>query len=193
MTYQYDVFFSYKRDVQSDAWHRVVMEKLQFLLKLELGCAKVPIFFDTEEIHSGQRWRSKLADALKASKTIVCIWSPLYFQSQWCISEWKTFTEREKKFNRVLVIPARYHDGESFPQEAQDTQSMDMSNYSSTMESFWKTAMAVDFEKNCLEPFAKEVANVIRNVPPFKPDFPLFEFPANQLIPQAGIGRPAND
>ena len=27
---------------------------------------------------------------------MVSVWSPLYFQSSWCVSEWKSFLEREK-------------------------------------------------------------------------------------------------
>src|ERR1035441_2037562 len=108
MDYQYDVFFSYKRDPQSDAWHHEVMEKLRYWLKQELSQLDVPVFFDTEEIRTGVRWRNKLAEALTSSKTMICVWSPLYFQSQWCVSEWKTFAARESRVGRELIAPASY-------------------------------------------------------------------------------------
>src|SRR5262245_28914738 len=102
MPYQYDAFFSYKRDPQSDPWHHEVKEKLKFWLRQENG-ANVQIFFDTEEIRTGLRWHQKLADALRGSKCIICVWSPAYFQSKWCVSEWKTFVQREKLCNKDLV------------------------------------------------------------------------------------------
>jgi hypothetical protein len=81
MPYQYDYFFSYKRHPQSDAWHRTVKDKLDSLLSLELARPTLSGFFDTQEISTGLNVREKLAESAKKSKCIVCIWSPLYFQS----------------------------------------------------------------------------------------------------------------
>ena len=50
MAYEYDAFFSYKRDHESDEWHERVKDKLIFWLKQELGRQDIRIFFDTEEI-----------------------------------------------------------------------------------------------------------------------------------------------
>jgi TIR domain len=88
MSYLYDAFFSYKRDTQSDFWHQMVKDKLAHWLRVELGQPEVKIFFDTEEIHTGDRWRQKIAHALTHSKCLVCVWSPYYFQSKYCVSEW---------------------------------------------------------------------------------------------------------
>src|SRR5437762_14043948 len=41
MAYQYDVFFSYKRDPESDHWHENVKTKLEFWLKHELNRSRV--------------------------------------------------------------------------------------------------------------------------------------------------------
>ena len=107
MPYEYDVFFSYKRDSESYEWHKKVKEKLEYWLKNELGGLEVNIFFDTEDISSGELWRQKIKSALTKSKCIVCIWSPVYFKSKWCVSEWTTFEERSLVANRDLVNPAR--------------------------------------------------------------------------------------
>lgn len=192
MAYQYDVFFSYKRDVESDGWHRTVMEKLKYWLKQELNQLEVPIFFDTEEIRTGMRWRAKISQALKSSKTMVCVWSPLYFQSPWCISEWKTFAERERQYGRELVVPASYHDGNHFPLEAKNKQILDLSNYTSTASRFWDTEIAVNFERACLKPYARDVAAALRMAPAFDPNFPLVEISDDQLPPHPIIGRIAD-
>jgi hypothetical protein len=192
MAYDYDAFFSYKRDLESDDWHERVKNKLIFWLKQELQRPDVKIFFDTEEIRTGMRWQQKLATALKKSRCIVCVWSPLYFQSKWCISEWKTFVGREALTNCDLVMPASYFDGETFPPDAKAKQFLDFSKFTSTMPKFWDTATAVDFENQVLKPFARDLATLIRNAPPYQDGFPVVEVPDHQVETEGTIGRIAN-
>jgi hypothetical protein len=105
VSYQYDAFFSYKRDPESDEWHRKVRDKLEYWVEFDLH--QTPkLFFDTEDIRTGQRWHNKLEEALRTSKCVVCIWSPLYFKSKWCVSEWTTFEQRGQAFGLDLVITA---------------------------------------------------------------------------------------
>jgi hypothetical protein len=189
MSYQYDVFFSYKRDRESDAWHERVRDKLVYWLRQSLNQAQVAIFLDTEDITTGNRWRMKLQSALKASKCVVCIWSPLYFKSKWCVSEWMTFEQRGQPLGLDLVAPARYYDGEFYPEPAKDRQSPDFSDYASTMPRFWETEHAVEFEKKLLRPFALDLANIIRSAPDFDPNFPIVEASDDQVIRGTKIGR----
>jgi hypothetical protein len=191
MSYQYDVFFSYKRDRESDGWHGRVKDKLVFWLKHELQTANVRIFFDTEDIRTGMRWKQKLADALKRSRCIVCVWSPLYFQSKWCVSEWVTFSQREQLFNRELIMPASYFDGETFPPDATARQIIDFSEFASTMPKFWETDAAVKFEDR-LKLFAKDLAAMIRAAPPYDDAFPIVEAEDRQVLAQATIERLAH-
>lgn len=191
MDYQYDAFFSYKRDRETDDWHETVKDKLSYWLKQELG-RDVRIFFDTEEIRTGMRWHQKLTGALKASKCVVCVWSPLYFQSKWCISEWMCFVERERIANRDLVMPASFFDGETFPPDATATQFVDFSEFASTMPRFWDTESAVEFEKRRLKPFAKDLARMIRSAPPFNDQFPIVEVADDRVQQQETITRVAD-
>lgn len=192
MAYEYDVFFSYKRDAESDEWHRRVMEKLLYWLKHELNTINVRVFFDTEEIRTGARWQNKICGALKASKTMVCVWSPLYFQSPWCVSEWKTFSAREARYGRDLLVPASYHDGACFPEEAKAKQMQDLSDFTSTAARFWETDGAVAFEQKVLKPLARDIAAAVRAAPPFDPDFPLVVTAENSLPDPPVIGRIAD-
>ena len=192
MDYQYDVFFSYKRDPETDAWHEKVKTKLAFWLRQELERQDVRIFFDTEEIQTGTRWRHKLAEALRQSRCIVCVWSPLYFRSKWCVSEWMTFVRREDLAKRELVASASFCDGKSFPKAALDTTWVDFSEFASTFPTFWNTEPAVTFEKDRLRPFASALAAKIRNAPPFDGTFPLVEVPDDQVAPEGTIGRLVN-
>ena len=190
MPYQYDAFFSYKRDRESDAWHERVKSKLEFWVKQQPGFGtNVKFFFDSEEIQTGMRWRQKLASALKVSKCIICVWSPLYFKSKWCLSEWKTFVERERMRNCELVVPASFFDGETFPPEAKARQFMNFSNFSSTMPRFWDTESAVRFEEELLKPFAQNIARMIRSAPPYYDDFPVVEVPDDSIQGDETIKR----
>jgi hypothetical protein len=189
MRYEYDAFFSYKRDPESDDWHECVKDKLTYWVKLELGRSDVRIFFDREDIRSGTRWHAKLAWALQTSRCIVCLWSPLYFRSKWCLSEWRTFAERSVRANRDLVLPASFFDGETFPAEARKIQASDFSNFASTMPCFWKTARAVEFEHKYLRPFARDLADMIRRAPPFSDSFEIVEATDNALQQEEAIER----
>jgi len=189
MPYEFEAFFSYKRDLESNGWHERVKDKLTHWLKQELGKDDVRIFFDTEDIHIGVRWRQKIADALKGSKCIICVWSPLYFQSKWCVSEWKTFLQREQLAGRNLVAPASYFDGETFPPEAAAIEYEDFSPFASTMPRFWDTESAVKFEDSKIRPFARDLARMITQAPPYDATFPIVEALDAQVQKEETIGR----
>jgi hypothetical protein len=192
MTYEYEAFFSYKRDPQTDNWHEKVKEKLEFWLRMELNVPLGRLFFDRTAIRSGMEWRRKLGDSLKRSKCIICIWSPCYFQSQWCMSEWKTFRARENACGVDLILPATIHDGDYFPNEAKSKQYDDFSEYTSTIRTFWETERADEFEHQKLKSFARDLAALIRNTPPYSDNFPLVESPESEIEEEETIGRPAN-
>jgi hypothetical protein len=187
--YQFDAFFSYKRDPESDNWHERVKDKLAFWLRQELQRTDVRIFYDREDIRTGTRWHAKLSSALKSSRCIICIWSPLYFQSKWCISEWKSFVVRSELVRRDLILPASYFDGESFPPEARAVQFSDFSNYASTMPRFWDTELAVEFENNLLRPFASDIAAIIRDAPAYDDAFPVIDALDTEVLGEAIISR----
>ena len=192
MTYKYDAFFSYKRHSESDDWHKELKNKLEFWLSHELG-RQAYIFLDTEDIKTGHRWRTKIAGALAESRCLVCIWSPMYFQSKWCVAEWRTFEERGETMNCDLVVPARFHDGQHYPQAAKDRQTSDFRNFVSTVPTFWETRSAAEFESLKLRPFTEELAASVLAAPEFSIDFPLIEDPDVQYITdRPKIGRIAN-
>jgi hypothetical protein len=173
--YEYEVFFSYKRHPQSLEWTRQVTAKLRFFLSQELNLNEVRMFVDEEEIAPGEKWPLRLQSALRRSKCLVCVWSPMYFQSDWCNSEWQSFRERERLLGLGefgLIAPLKYHDGEHFPAEARAVQWTDISPWTSTVPAFWQSARALDLEDR-LKEFAVDVANIIRRAPEFRGDWPI--------------------
>jgi hypothetical protein len=174
--YRYDVFFSYKRHDETLEWTRNLQKSLRLWLSEEIG-RSVNLFVDDETIEVGDHWPERLRQGLKFSRCMVCLWSPLYFQSSWCLSEWKSFLEREKRVkmsSHELIIPLRFTDGEHFPQEAKDIKDFDLRPYASALPVFWASSRALDLEDKIKE-LATSIAKRLDKVPPFQSDWPIVE------------------
>lgn len=55
-------------------------------------------FFNTTEIQLGADWPSQIAEALQTSRTLVPVYSPSYFQSEYCAKELQFFNSRLENF-----------------------------------------------------------------------------------------------
>jgi hypothetical protein len=144
------------------------------------GGREIRMFVDEESIETGDRWPERLKDALKGSRCMVCVWSPEYFQSSWCVSEWASFRERERLLqmqSHGLIAPLRFHDGEHFPDEAQRVQMTDVRPYTSTVPAFWNSARAMELD-DVLKEFAGQVAGIMHRAPQFNPAWPIVDVPA---------------
>jgi FxsC-like protein len=95
----YEFFFSYTR-ADNDKYLKQFFEVLNDAVRRRRGLphgASVG-FFDQRELELGDEWDVVLADALRISKTIVCLYSPGYFKSEYCGREWEVFRGRRKKY-----------------------------------------------------------------------------------------------
>jgi hypothetical protein len=179
--YRYDVFISYKRDQFRNAWlHESFVPMFSQLLQEDIAavCRRqtIGLFFDQtvvpddkrslRGIEPGDDWREALREAIKASRCVVCLWSPLYFLSEWCQVEWNSFLERGRVAKQTLVVPMSVHDGESFPPAAQALQAPDFSDYVVIGEGFKKTEEFVLFQQK-LKQFSKKVASCVNAAPRF--------------------------
>jgi len=180
---QYDVFFSYKRNDLTEVWHNKVVERLEFWLNNELPDRDVAIFYDKESIEIGDRWRTKIGEALKHSRCIVAVLSPDYFKSKWCYAEILSFLKRQEtlEVGGGLIMGARFHDGHSFPSKIKAIQQLDFSEYASVNASFWETRKAAEFGEKIKE-FAQVIAGHIKNAPDFQSDFPVVIPDENDLL-----------
>ncbi len=187
--YSYDVFFSYKRHGQTAEWTRRVHEHLKLWLSEEIGRV-AEIFFDVELIETGDHWPDTLRLALTQSRCMVSVWSPLYFQSSWCLSEWRSFLHRETLANvgsHGLIAPVRFHDGEHFPPEARSVQSLDLTAYASALPAFWNSPRSLELEDKIKE-LAVSTAKIIRRAPSYQEGWPLMEAVPDQA-PVIPLGR----
>lgn len=191
MSYQYDIFLSYRRSRLHDAWLSESFVPLFWdIVREEItektGRTPAGIFFDqtelTEEarkfdqygIEPGENWQTKLKEAIKASRCMVALWSPLYFHSEWCLIEWKSFLKRPSSTGLPdLLVPISVHDGESFPDEARAAQIVKFVDFVFVGAGFTKTELYIDFQRQ-LRILAARVAKVVAHAPPWE-DWSLSE------------------
>jgi len=121
MSYQHDIFISYRRNPETFIWiteHFVPL--LELHVELELG--RKPVIYVDNQIESGTSWPVTLGAALGGSRVLIALWSGNYLASVWCTEElsYMLGRERDAKLRTVdrpygVVIPAFIHDGEKFP------------------------------------------------------------------------------
>lgn len=110
-TKDYRFFLSYsRRDAigqgkAENAWFKRFRDDLLVDVARE---AKLPAsvasedvgFYDRLGIQTGVRWSDALSEGLQASRTLVCLYSPNYFNSQYCGKEFQVFSERVTEYER---------------------------------------------------------------------------------------------
>ena len=57
-------------------------------------------FIDRSDIRQGEEWPEALAEALRTAQTLVCLYSPSYFESDYCGKEMQVFLERRASYIR---------------------------------------------------------------------------------------------
>ncbi len=178
--YVYDVFLSYHHSGVVKPWVvNILYQQFCDWLTEKLGGAEAKVFIDRKAIQPGHRWPNRLRDAIKTSKCLVPVWSPSYFQSHWCMSEWRSFCEREEVLginntSESLIVPILHNDGDFFPQDAKDIHWTDFSECRSNMPAFTHHHSSVIFEQK-IEEFAESVARVVQRARPFRENWPVVE------------------
>ncbi len=117
MAYRYDVFISYKRYGEWTTWARDVFKPvLEDHLSMELG-RKAEIFVDSR-IEGNANWLPELCTIIAESRTMVPLFSKMYFGSAPCIKELYAMRHKETQLGmrlgvntRGVITPARIHDG----------------------------------------------------------------------------------
>ncbi|MEA2564014.1 MAG: hypothetical protein QOH06_5518 [Acidobacteriota bacterium] len=111
MSYHY--FLSYARLDRDNDPHRCIprfFEELDLELrrKLKLKQKEPAGFFDGEGIEPGELWPETLGAALQSCCALVCLYSPAYFDSEYCGKEWAVFESRLAPVRAPLVIPVLF-------------------------------------------------------------------------------------
>ena len=113
MSYQHDVFISYRREVQWTSWTRDYLKReLHSYLQQDLG-READIFVD-ERIVVGADWVDELGEHLARSRLLVAVLSRDYFDSIWCLHELDLMLDRSAD-HVGLFAPVVVHDCDALP------------------------------------------------------------------------------
>ena len=94
---RYDVFLSYARlDNEPDSDGKCQVSEFVEVLQKVYGNRTQPgnplrIFFDKEQIVSGDLWEQRIRQALNQSSCMIAVVSKNYLDSEWCDREWDLF------------------------------------------------------------------------------------------------------
>jgi TIR domain-containing protein len=175
MPYKFDVFLSYSREFLIEEWVRkFFVAQLEFWLSQEFPARKARIFWDQTGIEPGDYWSDVLKDGLRESACLVPVWAPSYFKSKWCVAEFYSFLKRAsaaKVDSRRLIIPLRWHDGDSFPPAAQQILYCPFEKHTYLIR---ETKAFGDFQ-SAVQKFATTIKHAIDKAPPFQPNWPVTE------------------
>ena len=178
MAYQYDIFLSYRRNPESRKW---LVEHFQPLLKhyveLELG-REVTVFRDDQDIEVGATWPARLGGALGNSRTLVALWTSLYFHSEWCSRELSVMLARERgeKFRTRkrpgLIFPVVLHDCEQLPPVLAPLQCLALKN-GYGLHFARSSERLEELEQQIAKQLAPSVAAAVKAAPRWRAKWPL--------------------
>jgi TIR domain len=195
MGYQYDVFLSYLHERPCGTWvAEHFLPYFRHQLGNALGGTPASIFFDRTGIHTGQRWPARLKQALGHSRCLVGVWSPLYFQSEWCRFECAIMQHRERQLGLTgtnpdgLIAGVKVNDGIHFPEFAAASQYADFEHLFYDGPGFAKSELYVDFQRDVAK-LSLDVATLISKAPAWSPEW-LTAAWTDDVI--ANLGRPVS-
>ncbi|SDZ75620.1 TIR domain-containing protein [Thiothrix caldifontis] len=172
MTYEYDVFLSYRRYGMWPRWvSGIFLEIFKHWLGEELG-RDVTIFFD-QDMETGTNWPSRLANAHAKSRVLVPLWSHQYFTSDWCLTELSLMRAREEQCGfssrenpKGLIIPAIIHDCEDLPSDIKCIQSISLHGYTNPLITI-NSPTAEKLSDAISDRWAKDIAHAINSAPEY--------------------------
>ena len=188
MNYKYDLFISYKNSDITNDWVSIFKNKLEAWLTEELGGIKPKIFFDEETIETGDNWPIKLQEGIKTSRCLVCIWTAEYFQSKWCVSEWRSFEKRKevimtKPLSKSIIHPLKFYDGDFYPKITESYDILDVTQYTYLISrKSLDTPTGRKFQDE-IKKLSKTLANSINSAPDYCDNFPIHIATDEDIVP----------
>ena len=180
--YKYDVFVSAASGSPVEEW---VDNHFLGMLRIHLSneMADEPQVFWYKEQGTGVDWKENLKKVLSCSRILVAILSPHYFRSEWCMAEFESIIEREKKLGfkelertEGLIYPVLFSDGDCFRSIGRVKYWKDLSKWRYHWPQFRDTEIYLEFDKE-MRNVGKELKKQIEVVPQWSMDFPVIEQP----------------
>jgi TIR domain len=176
MSYRYDVFLSYNAHAGVKDWVEYhFFEALSQCLEAE--CNSSPQIYNYARREPGAKWPDEVKEALARSKLLVCIWTPRYFSSRWCIAEWKTMCARATNAGidlEHLIYPIQYGDGNFYPSEARTQRQVDFRKWAIPIRSWADNPEYVQFRRE-VQKLAENLAARLELAPEWSRAWPFVE------------------
>lgn len=178
--YEYDVFLSAASESPVGEWvDNHFLDMLRIHLGNEMPPDWKPRIFWFKEQETGIHWKENLKKVLPRSRILVAVLSPHYFRSEWCMAEFKSMHEREKKlglgsveYPDGLIYPVLFSDGEYFASVKRVAMVKDLSKWRYHWPQFRDSEKYLGFDKE-MRVVGKELADQIMKSPDWKKDFPI--------------------
>jgi WD40 repeat protein len=129
-TPRYVFFLSYARD-DGDAYLDRFYSDLVEMIRLKTGNPLDEIGFrDTQKINLGAQWKSALSEALSSCQCFIPLYSPTYFNREYCGKEWSAFWKRIQRqeggasFHRLILPVLWTPPGARFEKLSEDIRSI---------------------------------------------------------------------
>lgn len=180
MAYAHDVFISYRHHKEWPKWIRnIFYDIFDHWLGEELG-RDCSIFIDYQ-LETGHNWPAQLADSLSRSRVLVPLWSPQYFNSNWCLREIALFAAREQatgfgteENSQRLIVPAAIHDKDNFPEAARLIQFKEIQELCNIRTAYGSETL--EKLSNEIRKWAPDICHAINSAPVFNPDWTALAF-----------------
>ena len=178
MSYEFEVFVSYRRSAPVGPWVQLHFKPLleQWLAE---ATPSAPRVFVDDQIEVGTTWPARLRGALLRTCFLVPVWSPSYFTSPWCMAELHTMLARERSLGMRtddnpggLVFPVRFNDGEHFPAETLGIEHLDVAGLNLPAPAFANTERYLDLIVKVQE-FTELLAQKLQTAPPWQDGWPV--------------------
>lgn len=191
--YKFDVFISYSRHGSVQKW--LLNHFYQKLCEcLADQFAPLKVYMD-REMPRAVHWPSNLQSALRHSKIMVQLLTPPYFESKWCMAELRSMQAREEmlglagsEISQGLIYPILYSDSENFPVEHRQRSWVDLKAFAYPDPVFQQTVGFNNFHQKVTE-LASDLAQLVRQVPDWRPDWPIIETPEPPILPPPQLPR----
>lgn len=192
--YEYDVFISYPRRGNAQNWllNHFYPRLVECLVDETVPAPK--IFID-KEMPRGVHWPAQLEKALRHSKIMLAVLSAPYFTSKWCMAEWGNMQAREEVLGLAspqrpqgLIYPVRYSDSNSFEEEGRQRSWWDFKGLDNPDKVFQESRDWIPFHQRVRQ-CAQDLAELLKQVPPWRPDWPVVERPDPVLPPPPPLPR----
>lgn len=192
--YKFDVFISYCRHGNVRKWlENHFYQKLVDCLADQF--APAPKVYVDWTMPRGVHWPSELEKAVRHTKIMVPVLTPQYFESRWCMAEWRSMREREKMLSlagpnipQTLRYPILFADSKNFPDEGRELSWEDFKEFAHPDPGFQDSREYMPFHKRVVT-LAEDLAGLLARVPAWQADWPVIDLAEPYHIPPPRMPR----